>query len=339
MAQRQFPVTYVSACAIEDKFAYLATLLDDLDPEDEVLSRMSFFDGRSGENWFYHDLADWRVVSVCVVPATATTPRTVCALSKQGQVELYTRDNTTIETIPEAGLISPTASGHGYVNKIRWIGKHLYVCGVGGQIYKRIGPQQWIHADSGVLQSLAPRNAALQRLRSGGGVESFADVPPVLDLADIAGLSETDLYVVGSHGAVFHYDGRQWSRIDVGIDDDLTAIYCESPQEIWLCGANGYIFVGNARAGFRNLSSANDNQTLLSIAKFRGVLYVSSSLGIYAFNGSQLEAVHTSLVPEIADANVLEATPNSLWSFGFKDLVRFDGNSWTRIKHPDNPAI
>lgn len=335
----QSPVTYISACVIEDKFAYMATVLDDLDPEDEVLSRMSFFDGRSGEKWFYHDLVDWRVISLCVMPATATTPRMVCALSKQGQVELYSRDTSIVEIIPDAGLISPSASGHGYVNKIRWIGKHLYVCGVGGQIYKRLGPQQWVHMDSGILQSLASRSAALQRLRNGGGVEAFSDVPPVLDLADIAGPSESDLYVVGSGGAVFHYDGQQWRPIDVGIDDDLTAIYCESPQEVWLCGANGYIFVGNAKAGFRNVSSENDNQTLLSITKFLGVLYVSSSLGIYRFNGKQLEAVRTSLAPEIADANLLESTANSLWSFGFKDLVRFDGMVWKRIKHPDNPAI
>ena len=44
-------------------------------------------------------------------------------------------------------------------------------------------------------------------------------------------------------------------------------------------------------------------------------------------------------IPELQDANVVDSVEGVLWSIGPKHIARFDGQSWSRIHHPDNPPI
>lgn len=339
MKKQNALATCIAACAVEGRFVYLATTLDDLDRE-QLFSRMSFLDNRSGAEWFYHDLPGWRVVSVCLLPASPDSPRLACALSEEGQIELYGRDSTAFERIPDAGLDGPASAGYGYLNRIRCIGGMLYACGSSGQIYRRPSPDHWEHFDMGLLQDRTPLQAAARQLQAGADFSALASLTPMLDLLDIGGLGAQDLYCVGSGGSVFHHGGRAWTKVDVGIDDDLTAIHYASKEEVWICGSNGQLLVGSASQGFKNVSGVDDNQSFRSLVKFRGIVYLASDSDLFAFDGNRISRIDPPLSPGLQDANCVLSIDNSeLWSIGFKDFVRFDGQRWERIQHPDNPII
>lgn len=118
-------------------------------------------------------------------------------------------------------------------------------------------------------------------------------------------------------------------------------------DRIFIGGANGYLFLGNARTGFTNLSSVDDNFTTTGLELFDNQLFIATDAGLFTLSDSganrQIIPFKTKLRPELQDAHILEAKDGVLWSFGYKDLAYLDTNrqpaQWVRVHHPDNPRI
>jgi len=72
-------------------------------------------------------------------------------------------------------------------------------------------------------------------------------------------------------------------------------------------------------------------------------MYLDSNMGLFAYDPQAPEqgivSVMTDLVPDLQDANIVDRFDKVLWSIGPKDSARFDGSTWQRIHHPDNPTI
>jgi hypothetical protein len=69
--------------------------------------------------------------------------------------------------------------------------------------------------------------------------------------------------------------------------------------------------------------------------------HLASNFGMFTSNPStrKIERYVSNLQPDLKDTHMPEAKDGILWSFGLKDLARFDGKRWTRVDHPDNPPI
>jgi hypothetical protein len=279
--------------------------------------------------WWSHDVG-WRAVSLCYFGQKDEGFDDFVVLSNEGDAH-YVGDHPAInEKIPGAGVFSEGATGWGYMSHLRQIGEHLYACGDGGQVYRRHGPDDWRHVDTGLLQT-----------------------PPITDrlqLNCINGLTENDIYLAGDfpgpaglEGRLFHFDGATWRPLAIPPVGYLNAIHIESAERVWICGENGALLLGNARDGFRNLSRVEDNQLFYSLTLFGGLLYLASNLGLFSYDPVRPDAgireVVTGLTPELQDAHIVDACDGVLWSIGFKDIARFDGTRWERIHHPDNPRI
>ncbi|MDR1423466.1 MAG: hypothetical protein LBI92_02500, partial [Azoarcus sp.] len=158
---------FLDGFAIENDYIYLASQLDDLDPDRYAHTSMTGFnetiigrydlrdDGLPSNGWFCHDL-NMNIVSVCVKKATADWGRRFCALSKEGEISIYSGKTgpEKIEKIPDAGLrLSEYKDGAvGYVTHMREIGGRLYVCGMSGQVYAREASGKWVHYDEGLFR-------------------------------------------------------------------------------------------------------------------------------------------------------------------------------------------
>lgn len=178
------------------------------------------------------------------------------------------------------------------------------------------------------------------------GVLQPPNVEDRLLLADIHGSAEDDIYICGGipgayglEGRLYHWDGKQWTSLTLPTTERLTALYVEDANTVWICGANGTLLRGNRKAGFKDLSTVDDNQLFTSLTRFNGQIYLASNLGLFVFDGKKIAPVHTGLTPELQDANVVDAVDGVLWSIGTKDIAKFDGTLWVRIDHPDNPPI
>ncbi|MFZ6748487.1 hypothetical protein [Undibacterium sp. Ren11W] len=275
--------------------------------------------------WWSHDVK-WRTMALAYFGPSTEDLDDFLVLSDEGQIEFRGEHGPMIEKIPGAGVFSEDAKGWGYMRTLRQIGDHLYAVGGAGQVYKRLGADHWEHMDDGVLQ--AP------------------DVEDRLLLADINGATEDDIYICGGipgayglEGRLYHWNGKQWSGLALPTTERLTAIYVDDNKNIWICGANGTLLLGNWIDGFKDLSSIDDNQLFYSLTKFNDTMYLASNLGLFFYDGKSIQKVQTGLHSELQDANVIDAADGVLWSIGFKDIARFDGIKWERIHHPDNPPI
>jgi hypothetical protein len=327
MAKKE-PVTFFAGCVIERDYIYVAGKPDVFE-DDEEFSRLFFYDAQDSESpWGHHDLPDWTVVSMCVAENTGLAPRAYAALSKHGEVEFTWPDGSKIEVIEGAGLKINKPPVYGYANAIRQIGDSLYVCGSGGQVYRR-DASGWRHiADQ--LKTAAPQPS----LATGVAMDELG----VHDFAAIDGYSGSDIYVAGGSGEIYHFDGERWGQSSVDSTELLNAIHCAENGEVWVCGFNGTILKGNHAAGFKDVSHYDDNMTYSSIRAFEGRTYVAAAEGLFVYNeeSTRAEKVTAGLLGSVDDANVLDSRDGTLWSFGYKRILTFDGRAWSEVSHPDN---
>ena len=230
------------------------------------------------------------------------------------------------EFIPDAGVWSERSAGYGYVQCIRQIGQHLYVCGAGGQVYQRRAQAEWVHLDNGLLRP--DLNAS-----------------PDIFLASIHGPHEHALYVAGClmennfPPFLAYFNGQRWRQLPLPANAErLTDIYVESAERIWLCGANGTLLLGNVDQGFVNVSRDTDNQLFYNIARHQGRLYLSSNLGLFTYDPARpsqgIAPVHTGLEPELEEVVSVGCDQQVLWVLAARDLLRFDGQHWERMECP-----
>lgn len=280
--------------------------------------------------WVYKS-EDWLVRSVTGLFKKNSEDWWYCALSEEGDV-LFTGDGYVTEKIPGAGVNSEDSVGWGYLADIQQIGEHLYACGYSGQVYKRMGPNDWRHMDAGLLQDPA------------------TPMEDTIALSVINGPHENALYAAGYQHAewlppkAFFFNGQQWAELKLPeVAERIVNMYVESPSRIWMCGSNGTLLLGNAKDGFKSLSTVDDNQLFTSVCKFQDQMYLASNVGLFVYDPARhdlgIRKVTTHLTPELQDANIVDSYDKVLWSIGPKDIARFDGQKWERIHHPDNPRI
>lgn len=330
--------TIQCACLIDQNMPLLGETLDTFEGNSVISTFAPQL--RPNSPWRSQIVENWIIVSVALWKKYLLR----CILSREGDVNLYGPGGKPdhVYQIPETGVFGDAAIGLGYVNRIRVIGDHLYVCGQSRQVYRfeQNGPDlasgKWRDVAGIMRQSPMPEppdNADDEMLNR------WLDDNDAVDLVDIDGPSENDIYAVGDE--CWHWDGTRWHPLLLPVDEPLAAIKVMSSEQVFIVGHNGTLLVGNARSGFRNLSSIEDNQNFTDIEWFDEKLFLASNFGLFTYDPrhARIEPCRTSLAPDLRDTHVLEAKDGVLWSFGFKDLAWFDGKTWTRVDHPDNPPI
>lgn len=322
-------LTFTAAMAYTDKSA-MAGAGDALETFARF-TRVVCYDTEHHQKWVRHD-QDWRAVSLAYFGPQEENFDDIVVLSEEGDVRYIGDHDPLLEKIPGAGIIGNDAKGWGYLADIQQIGNSLYACGYKGQVYKRCGPNDWLHIDTGLLQD--PKTPQEQRIA----------------LSVINGPNENAIYAAGYQHAdwlppkAFFFNGSHWREIELPeVAERVVNMYVESETRIWMCGSNGTLLLGNAEDGFQSLSNVDDNQLFTSVCKFQNKICLASNMGLFAYDPADPSAgirrVITGLQPELQDANIVDCYDNVLWSIGAKDIARFDGAKWERIDHPDNPAI
>ena len=256
--------------------------------------------------WAHFDL-DRKVYSICV---TDKRQPTIWALGRDGRVHVKTSGPGKEEVIADAGTGGERL---GYVRKIREIGGRLYVCGIAGQIYRREA-KGWVHIDKGVRSQNDPEESP--------------------SLYCIDGSSEKDIYAVGQQGAIWHFNGNGWTRVESPTSQGLECVRCVSPTEVYVSGYKGALYRFDGK-NWRDLSNPKLKNYFSGLEVFQGKPYVAAEGGIFAFDGERLGQVDTGLSPSPTGCR-LHANDGVLWSFGLEHLCFFDGKKWTYVKHPDN---
>ncbi|MDN8039286.1 WD40/YVTN/BNR-like repeat-containing protein [Burkholderia vietnamiensis] len=333
MAKQKTKLTFGTGCAINRDMFYLSSTLDELEAtEDTPVSRMVFYQHQTADKWFYHDLPAWRVVSTCYPNPAPNSVRKIYALSEQGDVESYSRDGSVIEKIADAGL-EPVSPNYGYVTRIREIDGHLYVCGYGGQVYKR-DSAGWAHVDAQLLQKKVDIGSIEDPSELLAALTKSAD--ETIGLIDINGLDEKSIYVVGNDGYMAFFDGTSWTKLPKATAAHLNCVMPVSADSVWVAGSKGTLLKGNFQTGFSAVARKSLSTDFYSLAWFNDRLFIGAGDGIYELDENGPQRLMVSDKFSLDGVSTVEAKDGVLWVLASRRLARYDGAQWEVFENPHN---
>ncbi|MBB3953044.1 hypothetical protein [Aureimonas jatrophae] len=327
---------------------------------DDTFSIMLFHDGAFETPWRRIDVAREINAVTSFGPAVAGARGEAYALlSNEGDV-YFSDPGFPAEKIAGAGIQSPDASGRGALYALAAHGDTLFAAGTNGQVYRRGRDGVWIAWGDGQSGEEAIAQVALaaiqafgpQVLMVVGGVLPEAQAYDVtedptffddMSIDDLAALFERQLALEAStleaSGKAFRMgDGGVLSLVPAPVPN-LRALCVETADSIWIVGENGAILHGGLERPFEIVSSAADQQTLLSVTRFRGETIVASEDGLHRFDGHRLQPLQRRL-GEVVDSGVpsplkVQAVGDFLFYFDAKHGVRlWDGDSWEAVRVP-----
>ncbi len=246
---------------------------------------------------------NWSAVGITV---TKTPLRQGLLLGMWGEVLCLGSGDTHAESIGMAKKRGPLLSTCAIAGR-------AYAVGMGRQIYRRDGRDQWTAID--------------EQIRPAKGD------PKPYGFDTIAGFSETDIYAAGRYGEVFHFNGKTWTKLPVPTDQIITHACCAGDGNVYLCGRNGLLLKG--RNDEWKIIAHGKRDDLWNLAWFNDRLYVATMTHVFWLSeeadGDYLNDVEWTNDDKPKTCLRLSTADGVLWSIGAKDVLSFDGKTWTRI--------
>jgi len=200
---------------------------------------------------------------------------------------------------------------YGELTRVRVIAGTPYCCGTSGQVYRLAG-SQWVRADHG--------------LRS---------VEKGPDLEDIDGFAPSELYAVGTGGAMVRFDGKKWRRIDLSTNLNLSNVRCGPDDACYVCGDSGLVMTGHG-SRWRAIGTRIPGKNYWGLEIFEGDVYLAHGKGIDRIVGADIEPVPLKIKGRLT-FHRLHGGDRQLWSFGTDHLLKMEGGIWTRVELPFSP--
>lgn len=197
----------------------------------------------------------------------------------------------------------PKRSEYGMFRVVTEISGMAYAAGLRGMAYRLDDFVKWVRMDKGL--------------------------PSSFDITAIDGFDKDDIYAAGYSGALWHFDGHDWSKLDLPTNVNLTALKCAGDGNVYVAGYNGILIRGKGSSW--NVIAENETlETLWDLEWFGGELYISSMLFIYQLKNGELELADFDDDPPDSCYH-LSTAEGVMWSIGANDVMSFDGKTWTRI--------
>jgi hypothetical protein len=259
------------------------------------------------EQFFAVDgLLHWDCVSICAIEDSES----LVALGQEGQVRIYSGPDQVDERI--------TDEEDAVFCEVRLIQDTLFACGLDRRVHRREGPEAWT-ALPAVLDL---------------GEEPEPDI--VFGFESIDGHAADDVYAVGWHGEIWHFDGTAWTQQDSPTTTVLTRVLCAPDGHVYACGLGGVLVRGRRGGTWERVGqgAAAADEDLWDLAWFQDTVWASSRSGLHTLQGADLQPV----VFDDSDAHWvprsfhrLDARHGLLWSTSEREVMQFDGTRWSRI--------
>lgn len=197
-------------------------------------------------------------------------------------------------------------SNRGPLRCAKYIDNDLYVVGGDRQAYQLAAERGWRSLDRG----LNPRD----------------DGDKIFSLEAIDGFAADEIYAVGLRGEVWLYDGRAWQHLSSPTNLLLSSVCCAGDGNVYCAGLQGLLLRGRHDA-WEVINIGEFPYDFWDLCWFQGSLYLATMHRVYRLDGETL----TPLNCGAETAGKLTCTDTVLWSIGAKDVVAFDGVTWSRI--------
>jgi hypothetical protein len=277
-----------------------------IEGEDPQATRLMLY---SGSAWGHLDDIPDVVYALALRIPKGETRRRLCVLGREGFYREYTPPQGHVD-IP----VDPEEVG--YLEDVAPIGEAVFACGAQGQVYRLRG-SRWTAIHRGLFVKF-----------NGEDVERM--------LESITGFAETDLYVCGFDGEVWHFDGKKWAELDSPTNLPLHCGLCAPDERVYFCGEGGNLFALERDGSWVDLSNPDvSSGALRDMTLFRGRVYIAAGDRLLFLDGDQLRAV-----PDPPEGRWrffrIDASDDRIWCVGGEEVFDYDGQKWTHHLCPEN---
>jgi hypothetical protein len=201
-----------------------------------------------------------------------------------------------------------TPKNTGHLRSAAVVGDQVMAVGMQRQVYVRAEGGRWSAARDG-LPPLGEGETS--------GFEAVAAVSP------------TEVFAAGWDGEIWRFDGGRWHRLDSPTNRIITALAADETGVLYGCGRNGLVLSGRGDH-WEVLSDAACPDDLWAIAPRGRRVFASSLLRMYCIEDGKASLVAFDGI-DAGSFGVLSSNKGYLWSIGAKDVISYDGVSWSRI--------
>ncbi|MDW7771632.1 MAG: hypothetical protein SCH71_01960 [Desulfobulbaceae bacterium] len=149
----------------------------------------------------------------------------------------------------------------------------------------------------------------------------------------IWGSSGSDIFAVGDNGAILHYDGRNWTQENTGIDSDLKGVWGASASSVYVVGENGLILhhdgenltdVSPSFPGIiRNIWCGDESTKCFAVGQ-NGAIFDDDA-------GSRWSMHYSAEIPESLNG-IWGSSESDIYAVGDSGtILNYDGSGWTLI--------
>lgn len=147
--------------------------------------------------------------------------------------------------------------------------------------------------------------------------------PAGIGLASVWGSGPNDVWAVGAHGTVTHWDGKQWATGKVATDWSLRAVWGSGPNDVWAMSAQDQIFrttgFANGAATWRTVTPVTDEP--VEPPAFLGAIWGTSSSDVWIGGKILYIQRDDGQFGEVAWRSVATDGGGTAWAPGLQDYT------------------
>lgn len=143
-----------------------------------------------------------------------------------------------------------------------------------------------------------------------------------------------DAYIVGQQGAVYGYDGVDWTKRGGGLKSDYSDVWVFDREHVWITEkyskgivAEGSVVFFNGKEFSRVLNISGFRMYGISGTDTSSIWAVGDAGKIFFFNGTDWREQDSGVSWNIKDIWAHDA--NHVWAVGSGGILFFDGDKWT----------
>jgi hypothetical protein len=195
--------------------------------------------------------------------------------------------------------------GRTRISEVRSIEGSAYVAGSRRSVYRRDAPDIWKCLDQGC----------------------YTPDGPALSFRSIHGFSKSEIYAVGEKGDLWEFNGKKWKQYKLPTTEKLRKVLC-AEDVVYVVGSGGTIIRGR-HSKWEILKGLEEGYDFLGLEFFNGKVFLTAnSTFVLELKKNKVRLVDFGECPIPSTSYHLSVSGDSLYSFGAKDIRRFDGKTW-----------
>ncbi|MCG8426035.1 MAG: hypothetical protein MI754_01605 [Chromatiales bacterium] len=241
------------------------------DPDEaDVIKRLTniLLDNPESQRYGYSDLVGFRITNI--EASQIPKPQVVAADYSAGVYVMGSGDDhLETQQVPYDDEKGPQRGG---MIKLRNIDGYVYTAGGRRSICRREGPNHWVPLW---------KNMPLPKVKRRVDFEDYG-------FEDIDGFDHDDLYAVGGHGDVWHYDGSLWKQVPFPSNMTLRNVCCGGDGQVYIGAQNGNVFRGRGNK-WKHIHDGGLSLYFTDMVWFQDKVWCTSDYGLWTIENDKLE--------------------------------------------------